>query len=177
VRATWLWLKDNNLRWPWQPIGYRRDRLPEITWVEPTYHAVHTTLTHPAYAGAYVYGRTRLDRYVADNGQLRVRRRTLPRDEWEVLITDHHRGFIDWDTYQANQARIDQNIRPERSQPGTGAVREGACAVPKLATSVTCGFGSPGDHEMITGRVVPAAVSDHDQAVQLARSTRPQRGD
>ena len=29
---------------------------------------------------------------------------------------------------------------------------------------------------MITGRVVPAAVSDHDQAVRLARSTRPQRG-
>jgi hypothetical protein len=32
--------------------------------------------------------------------------------EWEVLITDHHRGFIDWDTYQANQARIGNNIRP-----------------------------------------------------------------
>jgi hypothetical protein len=29
--------------------------LPEITWVEPTYHAIHTMLTHPAYAGAYVY--------------------------------------------------------------------------------------------------------------------------
>jgi hypothetical protein len=32
------------------------------------------------------------------------------------------------------------------------------------------------DHGMITNRVVPAAVSDHDQAVRLARSTRPQRG-
>src|SRR5436190_7224903 len=47
VRATWLWLRDNQLRWPLQRDGYRRDRLPEITWVEPTYHAVHTTLTHP----------------------------------------------------------------------------------------------------------------------------------
>jgi hypothetical protein len=139
VRATWLWLKDNNLRWSLQPIGYRRDRLPELTWVEPTYHAVHTTLTHPAYAGAYVYGRTRLDRYVADDGQLRVRRRTLPQDEWEVVITDHHRGFIDWETYQANQARIDQNIRPERSQPGTGAVREGAALLQGLATCGDCG--------------------------------------
>jgi DNA invertase Pin-like site-specific DNA recombinase len=139
VRATWLWLKDNNLRWPLQPIGYRRDRLPEITWVEPTYHAVHTTLTHPAYAGAYVYGRTRQDHYVADDGRLRARRRRLPRDEWEVLITDHHRGFIDWDTYQANQARIDQNIRPERSQPGTGAVREGAALLQGLATCGDCG--------------------------------------
>src|SRR5690349_6253627 len=139
VRATWLWLRENNLRWPLQPVGYRRDRLPEITWVEPTYHAVHTTLTHPAYAGAYVYGRTRQDHYVADDGRLRVRRRRLPRDEWEVLITDHHRGFIDWDTYQANQARIDQNIRPERSQPGTGAVREGAALLQGLATCGDCG--------------------------------------
>jgi DNA invertase Pin-like site-specific DNA recombinase len=139
VRATWLWLRENNLRWPLQPIGYRRDRLPEITWVEPTYHAVHTTLTHPAYAGAYVYGRTRQDHYLADDGRLRVRRRRLPRDEWEVLITDHHRGFIDWHTYQANQARIDQNIRPERSQPGTGAVREGAALLQGLASCGDCG--------------------------------------
>jgi DNA invertase Pin-like site-specific DNA recombinase len=139
VRATWLWLKDNNLRWPLQPIGYRRDRLPEITWVEPTYHAVHTTLTHPTYAGAYVYGRTRLNRYVGDNGQLRARRRRLPQDAWEVLITDHHRGFIDWDTYQANQARISVNIRPQRSQPGTGAVREGAALLQGLATCGDCG--------------------------------------
>jgi hypothetical protein len=122
-----------------QPIGYRRDRLPEITWVEPTYHAVHTTLTHPAHAGAYVYGRRRIDRYVAEDGQLRVRRRTLPKDEWEVVITDHHRGFIDWETYQANQARIDQNIRPERSQPGTGAIREGAALLQGLATCGDCG--------------------------------------
>jgi DNA invertase Pin-like site-specific DNA recombinase len=139
VRATWLWLRDNNLRWPLQAAGYRRDRLPEITWVEPTYHAVHNTLTHPAYAGAYVFGRTRADRYVGEDGQLRVRQRRLPQDQWEVLITEHHPGFIDWDTYQANQDRIGGNIRPERDQPGTGAVREGAALLQGLATCGTCG--------------------------------------
>ncbi len=89
-----MWLKDNGLRWPLQPVGYRRDRLPEITWVEPTYHAVHTTLTHPAYAGAYVYGHTKTDRYLGDDGRLRVRRRKLPQDQWEVVIAGHHSGFI-----------------------------------------------------------------------------------
>jgi len=54
VRATWLWLREQGLRWPLQTAGYLRGPA-EITWVEPTYHAVHTTLTHPAYAGAYVY--------------------------------------------------------------------------------------------------------------------------
>jgi DNA invertase Pin-like site-specific DNA recombinase len=140
ARATWLWLREEGLRWPLQRVAYRRGGgLPEITWVEPTYHAVHTTLTHPAYAGAYVYGRTRHERYLGQDGGLRTRRRRLPRDQWEVLITDHHPGFIDWDTYQANQARIGQNIRPQAHQPGTGAVREGCALLQGLATCGQCG--------------------------------------
>jgi DNA invertase Pin-like site-specific DNA recombinase len=141
VRASWLWLRGQHLRWPLQKVAYTRrgSGIPEITWVEPTYHAVHTTLTHPAYAGAYVYGRTRKERYLDPGGALRQRSRRLPRDQWEVLIPGHHPGFIDWDTYQANQARIGGNIRPQASQPGTGAVREGSALLQGLATCGTCG--------------------------------------
>ncbi len=141
VRATWLWLRGQGLRWPLQRVAYagKGGVLPEITWVEPAYHAVHTTLTHPAYAGAYVYGRTRKERYLDAGGALRQRSRRLPRDQWEVLIPDHHRGFIDWDTYQANQARIGVNIRPQARQPGTGAVREGCALLQGLATCGQCG--------------------------------------
>jgi DNA invertase Pin-like site-specific DNA recombinase len=139
VRATWLWLRAQGLRWPLQHAVCLHGKPGEITWVEPTYHAVHTTLTHPAYAGAYVYGRTRDERYLGPDGALRKRRRTLPRDQWEVLIPDHHPGFTDWDTYLANQARIGANIRPQASQPGTGAVREGSALLQGLATCGTCG--------------------------------------
>ena len=52
----------------------------------PTYHAVHNVLTHPAYAGAYTFGRTRAHRSVDADGQLRTGRHRLPQDEWEVLI-------------------------------------------------------------------------------------------
>ena len=139
VRATWLWLRAQQLRWPLQQAVYLHGKPGEITWVEPTYHAVHTTLTHPAYAGAYVYGRTRDERYLGPDGALRTRRRKLPRDQWEVLIPDHHPGFTDWDTYLANQARIGANIRPQARQPGTGAVREGSALLQGLATCGTCG--------------------------------------
>jgi DNA invertase Pin-like site-specific DNA recombinase len=139
VRATWLWLRGQGLRWPLQQAVYLHGKPGEITWVAPTYHAVHTTLTHPAYAGAYVYGRTRDERYLGPDGALRTRRRKLPRDQWEVLIPDHHPGFTGWDTYQANQARIGANIRPQASQPGTGAVREGSALLQGLATCGTCG--------------------------------------
>jgi hypothetical protein len=127
------------LRWPLQQAVYLHGKPGEITWVEPTYHAVHTTLTHPAYAGAYVYGRTRDEHCLGPDGALRTRRRKLPRDQWEVLIPDHHPGFTDWDTYLANQARIGSNIRPQASRPGTGAVREGSALLQGLATCGTCG--------------------------------------
>jgi DNA invertase Pin-like site-specific DNA recombinase len=138
VRGVWLWLRDQGLRFPLQRHGYVTGG-EEITWVAPTYHAVHTVLTHPAYAGAYTFGRTRAHRSVDADGQLRTSRHRLPQDEWEVLIIDHHRGFIDWDTYQGNQIRIRGNIRPRAHQPGTGAAREGCALLQGLATCGVCG--------------------------------------
>src|SRR6266550_4834859 len=139
VRATWLWLRGQGLRWPLQQAVYLHGRPGEIRWAEPSYHAVHNTLTHPAYAGAYVYGRTKDERYLGADGALRTRRRKLPRDQWEVLLTGHHQGFTGWDTYLANQERIGANIRPQARQPGTGAVREGCALLQGLATCGACG--------------------------------------
>jgi excisionase family DNA binding protein len=138
VRATWLWLREQHLKFPLMPVVYMHD-LGEITWVEPTYHAVHTVLTHPAYAGAYVYGRTRQRRTLDADGTVHLSRHLLPRDQWQVCIPGHHTGYIDWDTYLANQDRIGANIRPERHAPGTGAVREGAALLQGLAVCATCG--------------------------------------
>jgi DNA invertase Pin-like site-specific DNA recombinase len=139
VRGTWLWLREQHLKWPLQPAAGATSPAPQVIWVEPTYHAVHTTLTHPAYAGAYVYGRTRGEKYVTPDGDLRTRRRRIGRDDWEVCIPDHHQGFLDWDDYLTNQQRIGRNIRPTAHQPGTGAVREGCALLQGLASCGTCG--------------------------------------
>ncbi|MDQ5841374.1 MAG: recombinase family protein, partial [Chloroflexota bacterium] len=139
VRSTWLWLREENLKWPLQPAAGATSPAPQVIWVEPTYHAVHTTLTHPAYAGAYVYGRSRTEKYVTADGDLKTRRRRVGRDEWEVFIPEHHRGFLDWATYLANQERIGGNIRPVAHRPGTGAVREGCALLQQLARCGVCG--------------------------------------
>jgi hypothetical protein len=55
---------------------------------------------------AYVFGKARQRRRFGKDGVVRTSRHKVPQGEWEVLIIDHHRGFIDWDTYQVNQARI-----------------------------------------------------------------------
>ena len=139
VRGVWLWLSEQGLKFPLQPHGGCVGGDPQITWAAPSYYAVHAVLTHPAYAGAYVFGRTRVQRSVDADGRLRVSRRALPQDQWEVLITEHHRGFIDWDTFQDNQSRIRGNIRPKAHEPGTGAMREGCALLQGLATCGTCG--------------------------------------
>jgi DNA invertase Pin-like site-specific DNA recombinase len=133
VRQVWLWFRSEGLSFPLQTHG-----VDGIRWVTPTYTAIHHLLTNPVYAGAYVYGRTRRERYVATDGTIQQRIRRLPRAEWGVLLPDHHEGFIDWETYEANQARIDRNVHPHPHLPG-GAVREGAALLQGLATCGHCG--------------------------------------
>jgi hypothetical protein len=136
ARRVWLWFRSEGLAFPLQttPAG-----LPSpIRWVTPTYTALHHILTNPVYAGAYTYGKTRYERYVDEHGAVKKRIRHLPLDQWSVLIQDHHPGFIDWVAFQANQARLDSNIRPMPHQPG-GAVREGSALLQGLATCGHCG--------------------------------------
>jgi len=133
ARQVWLWFRSQDL-----PFPLRSNNLDEIHWVAPTYAKIHQVLTNPVYAGAYVYGKTRQERYVDKSGEVRKRLRRLPRSEWAIVIHDHHEGFIDWETFEANQARIAANIRPCAHEPG-GAVREGAALLQGIATCGRCG--------------------------------------
>jgi DNA invertase Pin-like site-specific DNA recombinase len=133
ARQVWLWFRVEGLSFPLQTHG-----VPDIRWVAPTYPAIHKVLTNPVYAGAYVYGKTRHERYVDADGAIQKRIRRLPRAEWAVLLPDHHAGFIDWATYDANQARLDTNVHPQPHAPG-GAVREGTALLQGLATCGHCG--------------------------------------
>jgi DNA invertase Pin-like site-specific DNA recombinase len=133
VRKVWLWFRSEGLSFP-----LRAHMKSEIRWVAPTYTALHHVLSSPVYAGAYAYGKSRHQRYVDAQGMLRRRTRHLPMAEWSVLLPEHHPGFIDWATFQANQARIDTNVHPQPHQAG-GAVREGAALLQGLATCGKCG--------------------------------------
>ena len=75
-------------------------------WAAATYPAVHDFLTNPGYAGAFVFGRTRTEKRLDPSGTVVARTILLPREEWTVLIPDHHPGFIDWATFEANTARL-----------------------------------------------------------------------
>jgi len=136
ARRVWLWFRSEGLSFPLQqaPAG----RVGPIRWVTPTYTALHHILTNPVYAGAYAYGKSRCERYVDEHGIVKKRMRHLPIEQWSVLLPEHHPGFIDWATFQANQARLDSNTRPRPHQPG-GAVREGSALLQGIATCGHCG--------------------------------------
>jgi DNA invertase Pin-like site-specific DNA recombinase len=133
ARRVWLWFRSEGLKLALQLHG-RAD----ICWVEASYTAIHHVLSNPVYAGAYVYGKTRHETILDASGACKKRVRHLPRSEWQVLIPDHHAGFIDWPTYEANQNRIAKNTRPGPHKVG-GAVREGSALLQGLASCGHCG--------------------------------------
>jgi DNA invertase Pin-like site-specific DNA recombinase len=133
ARRVWLWLRDQGHKLPLQMHAHA-----EIRWVEASYHAIHQVLVNPVYAGAYVYGKTRTELTLDAAGVRKKRIRHLPRDEWQVLIKEHHQGYIDWQTYEANQQRIAKNTRPGPHKVG-GAVREGGALLQGLASCGHCG--------------------------------------
>jgi DNA invertase Pin-like site-specific DNA recombinase len=133
ARRVWLWLRSEAPSFPLQdgPEGL-------IRWVVPTYTAIHHILTNPVYAGAYTYGKSRSERYVDENGTVRKRIRHLPIDQWGVLIREHHAGFIDWATFEANQKRLGSNTRPGPHRKG-GIVREGSALLQGIGVCGHCG--------------------------------------
>ena len=133
VRQVWLWMRREGVMFP-----MRRFAHGEIEWTIPTYHQIHSVLESPVYAGAYVFGKTRRERYVDEHGNTRQRMRRLPQAEWQVLIWDHHPGYLDKATFEANRERIAANTRPRAHEAG-GAVREGAALLQGIAVCARCG--------------------------------------
>ncbi|HEY2533845.1 MAG TPA: recombinase family protein [Xanthobacteraceae bacterium] len=134
VRRVWLWFRSEGLSFPLQ-TQYGRS----IRWVEASYIAIYHVLTNPVYAGAYAYGKSRHDVTLDDSGARKKRVRRLPQSQWAVLIRNHHEGFIDWSTYEANRIRISANTHPRPHQSGAGAVREGTALLQGVAVCGHCG--------------------------------------
>jgi hypothetical protein len=106
----------------------------QVRWVPASYRAVHDILTNPCYAGVYAFGRRRVQRRVQD-GVVRERVRPVPREEWHTCLSDHHPGYVTFERYEANQARLRGNYSAPHVD-GQGAAREGRALLQGL---VRCG--------------------------------------
>lgn len=92
-------------------------------------------LANPVYAGAYVFGRYRSRRQVSPDGSVRTVTTELPREQWSVLIPDHHEAYIGWAQFLANEAKLAAN----RTNAGARPVREGAALCQGIVFCGACG--------------------------------------
>ena len=135
VRQVYFWLDQQQI--PLPTVRGPEDAC-ELVWQPARYHAVHSVLTNPIYAGAYAYGRSKTVARL-EAGQKRVVRQVRRRrEEWTVLILDHHEGYIDWDVYQSNQTMIAHNDNA-RGGAVRGSVKQGEALLAGLLRCGHCG--------------------------------------
>ena len=125
-------LRDAGIQLPGR-IGDSRDE--DIRWVRPSFQAIYALLKNPAYAGAYAYGKHHRTHLPGEADK--VITHPLPQSEWPVLIQDAWPGYISWEQYQHNQARLAQNAAGIRWQ--RGAPREGLALLQGIAICSRCG--------------------------------------
>jgi len=123
-------LRDQGLRLP------RRHRNCETVWRTPTVAAVIAILRNPAYAGTFVYGKTRTQ---VPLGGGRPQQRRLPLAEWKVIVHDRYPAYVTWETFTRIQAILDDNYAAYAHNQRRGVPRHGAALLQGLVYCGSCG--------------------------------------
>ncbi len=85
----------------------RHDRFGDVRWRKPTVAAILAILKNPAYAGAFVYGRSRTVRTGA--GPRQATQKKLPMEQWRIRVNDKYPAYIPWETYEGSGANLSQS--------------------------------------------------------------------
>ncbi|MGB6871605.1 MAG: recombinase family protein [Acidobacteriaceae bacterium] len=134
ARQVFLWLRAADIK---MPVVLRNVEVYKLIWKAPAYHTVMQILHNPLYAGVYAFGRRAQRTRIVDGRARKVSGFDKPRDEWNVLLRDHHPGYITWQEYEDNQklllenAHMKKNCARKSARGGrallTGLMRCGRC--------------------------------------------------
>jgi hypothetical protein len=94
------------------------------------------SLKNPAYAGSFVYGRTRT---VKSNPDKRTVQKPLPESEWRIHIRDVYPHYIDWTTYEKIQVMIRDNRSEYDRNRTRGIPRPGKALLHGVVYCGECG--------------------------------------
>ncbi len=109
----------------------------ELEWRRPNRMTLQNLLKHPIYAGAYAYGRRRVDLRKKKPGRPSTGRTVAPPEKWHVLIKDHYSSaYISWECYERNLKRLAANRARAEAM---GAPREGPSLLQGLLVCGRCG--------------------------------------
>ncbi|HEV8713886.1 MAG TPA: recombinase family protein, partial [Candidatus Binatia bacterium] len=115
----------------------RHDRFGDGRWRMPTVAAILAILKNPAYAGAFVYGRTRTGRTGA--GPRQASQKKLPVEQWRIRVNDKYPPYITGDTYEQIQAMLKDNYAEYDRNKTRGIPRPGAALLHGLVYCGACG--------------------------------------
>jgi DNA invertase Pin-like site-specific DNA recombinase len=93
ARQVLLSMKADRIHFP-RPSD--EGRMTSFDWVAIRYRNVIAVLKNPFYAGVYVYGKSEKRTSIIEGRARRSYGHGKPIGTWEVMIKDHHEGYIDW---------------------------------------------------------------------------------
>jgi len=115
----------------------RRDRFGDVAWKKPTVAAILEILKNPAYAGAFVYGRTRTTTIGPSATQKKIER--LPLDQWKIRVNDIYPAYIPWETFARIQGMLQDNYAEYDRNKSRGVPRPGKALLHGLVYCGECG--------------------------------------
>ena len=135
LRQVYKWFLDESIEIPAVSNGKGERR---IEWKLPSSNTISRIVNNPIYAGAYAYGRTKTQVEFKD-GRKRLKKGIRKEQKhWDVLILDHHEGYITWEEYQHNMEILAQNTNKKRPVV-KGSVRGGEALLGGLLRCGHCG--------------------------------------
>jgi DNA invertase Pin-like site-specific DNA recombinase len=115
----------------------RRDCFGEICWKRPTIPAVTDILKNPAYAGAFVYGRTAIRPARAPGG--RPCKAPQPASSWRIVVKDRYPAYISFEVFEKVQAMLRDNRAEYVRLRSRGVPRDGAALLHGITWCGECG--------------------------------------
>src|SRR4051812_39142969 len=115
----------------------RRDRHGDLRWTRATVSAVSGILQNPAYAGAFVYGRTRPRNVAREGGS--PGKMPRPIEDWRIVVRDRYPAYIDWPGYEKIRSVIQDNRAEYMRTKTRGAPRDGDLLLHGIVWCARCG--------------------------------------
>jgi DNA invertase Pin-like site-specific DNA recombinase len=115
----------------------RRDRFGEAVWRPATLNRLNQILKNPAYAGAFVYGRTRSRHTLYSNGKLMTE--PCPMAEWKIVVKGKYPAYITWESFERIQAMLRDNHAEYDRNRTRGLPRNGAALLQGIVWCGQCG--------------------------------------
>ncbi len=84
-------------------------KLIAFEWTPIRYRNIISVLKNPFYAGAYAYGKSEQRTALVDGRLRKTYGHGKPLEAYEVLLKDHHEGYIDWAEFERNQIQLAAN--------------------------------------------------------------------